>query len=130
MSSHHLWSAFMVEGLHHGEELQPAVIGLRAFHNEMSFCESIGQLMSGSGLQELLEVVYANNAVGHMLSGKAVSRAVRGHLLVDAALNAMVTSGALNKQLQISLNIHVTVAAGGWMVEEERERRRRRRRHS
>ena len=83
-------------------ELQPAVIGLGAFHTEMSFLGSIGKLMSGSGLQELLEVVYANNDVGHMLSGKAVSHVVRGHLLVDAALNAMVTSRAFNKQLPIS----------------------------
>jgi hypothetical protein len=28
--------------------------------------------MSGSGLKELLETVYAGNSVTHMLSGKAV----------------------------------------------------------
>lgn len=54
---------------------------------EMSFLGSIDHIMTGSGLQGVLEVVYASNTVGHMLSGKAVSRAVRGHLLVDAALN-------------------------------------------
>jgi hypothetical protein len=80
-------------------ELQPAVIRLGGFHTQMSFLGSIGHLMDGSGLQELLEVVYASNTVGHMLSGKAVSRAVRGHLLVDAALNAMVTSSALKIDL-------------------------------
>jgi len=61
-------------------ELQPAVIRLGGFHTQMSFLGSIGHLMEGSGLQELLEVVYAGNTVGHMLSGKAVSRAVRGHV--------------------------------------------------
>ena len=50
--------------------------------------------MAGSGLQELLELVYAQNAVGHILSGKAISRAVRGHLLVDSALNALLTAEA------------------------------------
>ena len=54
----------------------------------MSFLCAIGHLMSGSGIQELLEVVYSSNTVAHMLSGKAVARAVRGHLLVDSALNA------------------------------------------
>lgn len=65
----------------------------------MSYLGSIGHLMSGSGLQELLEVVYAPNSVVHMMSGKAVSRAVRGHLLVDAALNALLTSSALDVNL-------------------------------
>ena len=57
--------------------------------------------MTGSGLQELLEVVYASNTVNHMLSGKAVSRAVRGHLLVDAALNTMLVAKAYNVPLEL-----------------------------
>ncbi|KAK3752452.1 hypothetical protein QZH41_013499, partial [Actinostola sp. cb2023] len=61
----------------------------------MSFLGSIGHLMAGSGLKELLELIYAPNAVEHMLAGKAVARAVRGHLIVDAALNAMLYSAAL-----------------------------------
>jgi hypothetical protein len=56
----------------------------------MSFLGSIGHLLAGSGLQELLEFVYASDAVGHMLSDKAIARDIRGHLLVDAALNAML----------------------------------------
>ena len=48
--------------------------------------------MAGSGLQEVLECVYASNTVGHMLSGKAISRALRGPILVSGALNAMLTS--------------------------------------
>ena len=64
------------------------VLWLGGFHTEMSFLGSIGYIMAGFGLQELLELVYAHNAVGHMVSGKAISRAVRVHLLVDLALNA------------------------------------------
>ena len=52
----------------------------------MSFMGSIGSMMKGSGLEEALETVYGPNAVIHMLSGKAVSRALRGHFLVEAAL--------------------------------------------
>ena len=45
--------------------------------------EAVGQaIVNDSGLKEVLEKVYAENAVMHMLSGKAVSRAVRGHLLL------------------------------------------------
>lgn len=58
--------------------------------------------MAGSGLQELLELVYAkNDAVIHMLSGKAVSRAIRGHFLVDGALNAMLASKTFNVRLPV-----------------------------
>ena len=59
---------------------------LGGFHLLMSFLGSIGTLMDGSGLSELLATCYGPNAVIHMLSGKAVSRAIRGHFLVEAAL--------------------------------------------
>ena len=55
--------------------------------------------MAGSGLQEILEIVYADNAVKHILSGKAISRAIRGHLLVAAALNTMLVANAFNLPL-------------------------------
>ena len=58
----------------------------------MSFLGCILYLMNGSGLKELLEKVYAENAVMHMLSGKAVSRAVRGHLLLLSALYSLLLS--------------------------------------
>ena len=50
--------------------------------------------MAGSGLQEIMELVCAPNAVVHILSGKAYARAVRAHLLVDAALNALLLADA------------------------------------
>ena len=80
-------------------ELHSLVVRLRGFHAEMSFLGCIGHVMSGSGLQELLEVVYSPNTVTHILSGKAVARAVRGHLLIDSALNAMVGAKAFNTSL-------------------------------
>ena len=58
----------------------------------MSFLGAIGHLMGGSGLQELVEVIYADSAVGHILSGKAISRAIRGHILIEAVLYAIVLS--------------------------------------
>ena len=50
----------------------------------------------GTGLQEAFELVYAENVVVHILNGKAYSRAVRAHLLMDAALSAILTSGAFD----------------------------------
>ena len=44
--------------------------------------------MADSGLKEVLETVYAS--VDHILSGKAISRAVRAHLLIDKALGEIL----------------------------------------
>ena len=52
-----------------------------------------------SGLNEVLEVVYASNTVCHMLTGKAVSRSLRSHFLVDDSLNAMLLARLFDIQL-------------------------------
>ena len=63
------------DGSEHGD----MVNRIAGFHNEMSFLGTIGTLMEATGLKEVLELLYAKNAVTHMLTGKAVSRAIRGH---------------------------------------------------
>ncbi|KAK6172758.1 hypothetical protein SNE40_016354 [Patella caerulea] len=57
-------------------DLSSLILRLGGFHTEMSFLGCIGNVMSASGLEELLGVVYAQNTVGHMMSGKALARAV------------------------------------------------------
>jgi hypothetical protein len=63
---------------------------LGGFHMLMSFIGSVGSVMSGSGLSDVLEVIYGPNAVCHMLTGKAYARALRGYLLLDAALSVLL----------------------------------------
>lgn len=46
--------------------------------------------MEGSGLNEILGEIYGDNAVVHMMSGKAYSKAIRDHFIVDYALNDMI----------------------------------------
>ena len=48
--------------------------------------------MAGSGLVGVFETVFATNEVGHIMSGKAYSRAVRWHLLANAALNTLLVA--------------------------------------
>jgi len=43
----------------------------RCFHTIMSFLGCIGHIMSGYNLQDVLEQLYASNAVTHILSRKA-----------------------------------------------------------
>ena len=55
-------------------------------HTLMTFLGSIGKFMAGSGLVEVFEQVYAEHTVNHMLSGMAVARSLRVHMLVQSAL--------------------------------------------
>ena len=82
--------------------LRSIVLRLGGLHTEMSFLGAIGTIMNGSGLEDLLELIYAKNTVPHILSGKAISRAVRGHLIIDAALNILLLSQAYNIPLQVT----------------------------
>ena len=58
----------------------------------MSFLGCIGYIMEGTGLAEVIEQVYAGNTEQHILSGKAVSRAMRAHSLADMAFNIILLS--------------------------------------
>ncbi len=43
--------------------------------------------MAATGLTQVLEVVYAENAVKHILSEKAIATTIEGHLMVYSDLN-------------------------------------------
>ena len=55
--------------------------------------------MNRSGLKDVLELIYADSVVSHIISGKAVQRAIRGHFLVNTALDALL----LAKEYKIPL---------------------------
>ena len=57
--------------------------------------------MGSSGLPELRELIYAPNAVVHILNGKAIALVVRAHFSVDAALNALILTAVLDAPLSI-----------------------------
>ena len=65
----------------------------------MSFLGCICHLMQGSVFAELLETAYASNAVVHMLNDNAVTRALRGHFLVENAIYALLTPNVFGIQL-------------------------------
>lgn len=86
------------------EECSNVVVRLGAFHPEMSYIRSIGRIMSGSGLREILNLLYAPNAVSHVLSGKAISRAVRTMMLLDTAMQCTLNECILDiNQFKVTL---------------------------
>ena len=70
-TSHNILPASMVEGPDdcrkepQQSHLKSIVLRLGDLHIQMSFLGCIGYLMAGSGLQDVLELVYAKDAVGH-----------------------------------------------------------------
>jgi hypothetical protein len=80
------------------QDLDKVIVRLGGFHLLMSYLGSIGHIMTGSGLAELWETVYAKGSVIHMLSGHAFSRALRAHILTLAALIGVLmdTPGTLD----------------------------------
>lgn len=77
------------------------VCRLGGFHLMMSFLGSIGSMMKGSGLEEALEKAYGQNVVVSMLSGKAISRAVRGHFMVDSALTNRLLDAVISRSTNV-----------------------------
>ena len=57
--------------------------------------------MEATGLKEILELIYAENAVTQILSGKAYAQAIRGHFLVDTALSSIVLGRAYGDNLSM-----------------------------
>ena len=72
---------------------------LGGFHTLMSFLGSVGTVMKGSGLSECFQVVYGENAVTHILSGKAVARALRAHFLLQSALILKVITTIIQENI-------------------------------
>ena len=46
--------------------------------------------MKASGFSECMQVVYAENTVQHIVSGKAIARALRGHFLLQSVLRLQI----------------------------------------
>ena len=97
------WKAMLIiESEPTESDLKRVVLRLGGLHVEMSFLGCIGHLMAQTGLAQVIEVVYTENAVKHILSGKAIARAIRGHFMVHAALNTMLTANAYNITLPVN----------------------------
>lgn len=88
----------MVKSAPPSSEISKVVVRLGGFHLLMSFLGTIGYVMNGSGIEELLSTVYASNSIVHILSGHSYSRSIRAFFLVQEA----ITHLALQHELQFS----------------------------
>ena len=67
----------------------PVVVKLGGFHLLKSYLGSIGFIMDGSGIEDLVKEIYpdiGDSTVSHNLSGAAYYKALNCHFLLDAAM--------------------------------------------
>ena len=81
----------------------------------MSFLGSMGSVMEGSGLSEATETIYGVDAIQHIMSGKAVSRALRSHMLIYPAL----TTKIISKFLPAYINENIPDDEGQSIIEDK-----------
>nr|GBO46040.1 hypothetical protein AVEN_45702-1 [Araneus ventricosus] len=74
-----------------GSDLSKIVIRLGGFHLLSSFSGVIGYIMQGSGIKEVLSLIYAPNSLDKMLTGHACSRAVIAHTLLHLTLVTIIS---------------------------------------
>ncbi|GBM15649.1 hypothetical protein AVEN_95270-1 [Araneus ventricosus] len=74
-----------------GSDLSKIVIRLGGFHLLSSFFGAIGYIMQGSGIKEVLSLIYAPNSLDKMLTGHAYARAVRAHTLLHLTLTTVIS---------------------------------------
>ncbi|GBN55532.1 hypothetical protein AVEN_51159-1 [Araneus ventricosus] len=74
-----------------GSDLSKIVIRLGGFHFLSSFSGAIGYIMRGSGIKEVLSLIYAPNSLDKMLTGHAYARAVRTHILLHLTLATIIS---------------------------------------
>ena len=102
------WKAVEIQMQEQDSIVSEIVIILGSFHTLMSFLGSIGSLMNGTGLNSLLEQVYAENAVPHIMSGKAVARARRAHQLALCPLEGIKMSEMYGVDLSLLDNADIS----------------------
>lgn len=66
------------------------VVRLGGFHLLMSFMGCIGQIMAGSGIKEILSLIYAEGSVDKILNGHSYARSVRAHIILQQVLSIII----------------------------------------
>ena len=102
------WKASKITNNTNDTSLKNIVLMLGNFHTIMNFLGAIGTLMENTGLSNILQVVYKEHTVPHMMTGKAISRGLRGHMIVDQCLSTLLanifmeeTENTMKEQLSI-----------------------------
>lgn len=78
------------------------IIRLGGFHLLLSYTGSIGYIMKGSGLKEILSLIYAPGSIDKMLEGHSYARTVRAFTLLNAVLVSILLDEMNNSDYKIT----------------------------
>lgn len=67
---------------------------------------AIGILMQDTVLTNTLEEIYGENTVKHIMTGKSVQRAFKGHLLVDKCFNELLVFEVLHRDPKFAVLVN------------------------
>ena len=74
------------------QENLPVIPRLGGFHLLKSYLGFLGNIIEDSGLLELIQLIYPGFiAASHILNGGRFDKAIRAHLLIDAAIYSIST---------------------------------------
>ncbi|KAI4804826.1 hypothetical protein KUCAC02_026439, partial [Chaenocephalus aceratus] len=77
----------------------PIIPRLGGFHLLKSYLGSIGNIMEDSGLLELIQLIYpGSTTANHILDGGCFDKAIRAHLLIDAAIYQHIMKHAFTEE--------------------------------
>ena len=66
------------------------IVTLGTFQTVMNLFGAIGIIMENTGLSNALETIYKENSLLHVLKGKAVSRVLSAHFIIDPCLSTLM----------------------------------------
>ncbi|CAB4039508.1 Hypothetical predicted protein [Paramuricea clavata] len=94
----------------------PIIPRLGGFHLLKSYLGSLGKIVEDSGLLELIQLIYPGSTTAdHILSGGCFDKAIRAHLLIDAALCQHVMKNAFTDEELDKMRTFMEEVADGKM---------------
>ena len=83
------WKASKIIYSSTDRNIKEIIVTLGTFHTVMNLLGANGTIMRNTGLRNILDTIYNDISVVHILGGKAVSRALRAHFIVDQCLSIL-----------------------------------------
>ncbi|CAK6977842.1 Hypothetical predicted protein [Scomber scombrus] len=81
------------------QENLPVIPRLGGFHLLKSYLGSLGNIVADSGLLELIHLIYpGSTTASHILNGGCFDKAIRAHLLIDAAIYQHIMKHAFTEE--------------------------------
>lgn len=98
------------------QENLPVIARLGGFHLLKSYLGSMGNIMQDSGLLEVIQLIYpGSTTANHIMDGGCFDKAIRAHLLIDAAIYQHIMKLAFTQKERDDMKAFMEKVADGKM---------------